>query len=38
MAWDSKTPEPITLARLMNSPPSDLYRELKDSELDRDSS
>jgi hypothetical protein len=37
MVWDSKTPVSITMARLMNSPPLDVYRELKDSELDRDS-
>ncbi len=35
MVWDSETPSSITMARLLNSPPLDVYRELKDSALDR---
>ncbi len=37
MTWDSKTPTGVTIARLMNSPPSDVYCELKESVPDRDS-
>jgi hypothetical protein len=36
MAWDSKTPSSITTARLLNSPPADVYEELKDASSDRD--
>lgn len=36
MAWDSKTPISITTARLLSSPPADVYAELKDALSDRD--
>jgi hypothetical protein len=36
MALDSKTPNSITMARLLNSPPADVYAELKEASPNRE--
>src|ERR1700683_570812 len=37
MVWDSKTPSSITISRLLNLPPADVYEELKDFGSDEES-